>query len=88
MQQIVILVAGIMKDKLSYLIVDLLPIADEITGLFTGHYFRSLVFEDRHCDAAPPASSHASMSPVIETALYGQEICGDCFILLSLRLER
>jgi hypothetical protein len=64
-----------------------LPIADEITGLFTGHYFRSLVFEDRHCDA-PHASSHASMSPVIETALYWQEICGDCFILLSVPLER
>jgi hypothetical protein len=28
------------------------------------------------------------MSPVIETALYGQEICGDCFILLSVPLER
>ena len=38
------LVAGIVKYHLAHLITDLLPVVNEVAGLFFAHYFSALVF--------------------------------------------
>jgi hypothetical protein len=40
------LIASVMEDHLPDLIADLLPVVNEVTGLFSAHNFNALVFED------------------------------------------
>ena len=41
------LIPGIVTDHLPYLITDLLPVANEVAGLFPAQYFNAFLFEDR-----------------------------------------